>query len=88
MPRVEVKQVENAEVPVEIIAQAVVDISVGMKKLLSGTLTEDALVLLIQHAAPNQKKHRHATRVPYPQKTIRAVLQGIASLEKTYIKRV
>lgn len=87
MSKVIVKQVEGAEVPTEIVAQAIVDISAGIKKLLAGKLTEDAVVLLIQHAAPNQKKYRHATGVPYPQKTIRAVLQGMASLEKTFLKR-
>lgn len=82
-----VKQVEGAEVAAEIIAQAVVDLSAGVKRLLAGKLNEEALIILIQNAAPRSKKHRYGTGTPYPQKVIRNVLQGLASLEKQYLKK-
>lgn len=71
-----VKQTDNA-VPVEVLAQSIVSISAGIKKLLAGPINERGLCLLIQHAAPTTLS----------QKEIKSVLKGIADLEKTYLKK-
>lgn len=86
-PVAKVKQNEDPAkaVPVEVLAESIVAISAGIRKLLAGPLNEKALHLLIQNAAP-------AINSGYPQRRvsigeIRAVLQGIEGLEKTYIKK-
>lgn len=46
---------EKTPVPVEVMADAIVAISEGVKKLMAGPLNEKALILLIQNAAPGIK---------------------------------
>lgn len=53
MTKITVKQDENKPVLVEVMAEAIVAISEGIKKLRSGPLNDRALILLIQNAAPN-----------------------------------
>lgn len=72
--RVAVKQNEKEPVAVEVLATSIVDISKAAKSLLSSRLKFDALVMLISHASK------------VPQKHVRAVLDGIYSLEETYLK--
>ncbi|MDE2103460.1 MAG: hypothetical protein KGL39_39830 [Patescibacteria group bacterium] len=79
-----VKQEPNAEVPTEVLAGAILAISVGLKQLRSGRLNDKALVLLIQHAAPSFDKH--STR-SVTVSMVKAVLEGIESLEATYLKK-
>jgi hypothetical protein len=67
------------EIPVEVIADALVSISDGIKKLRAGSLNEKALQLLIQHAIP--AANRPST------KQIQAVLDGAESLKSLYLKR-
>lgn len=74
---VQVKQVEGAAVATEVIAQAVVDIAAGMKKLRSGRLNEPAIVHLIYHACGRG----------VPEVTIRRVLAGMSSLEDQFIRK-
>lgn len=81
MKKTIVKQVEGSEVPVEVIAQAVLSISQGIKKLRTGPLNDYALVLLIQHACP-PVKHK-----PISQKEVKTVLAGLEALERTYLKK-
>lgn len=76
----EVQQVAGAEVPAAIIAQSIVDISKGMKNLLSGPLSERALLVLIQDAAGGKST--------VSLQTIRTVLAGISSLERLYTKNI
>jgi hypothetical protein len=80
MRKVNVKVVQkdekNPTVHVEVIAEAILRMSDGIKKLRSGPINDTGLMLLIQHAAP-----RSLSIV-----NIRAVLDGIQSLEKTYLK--
>jgi hypothetical protein len=78
-----VKQPEIDPVPLEIMAQSIVAISEGIKKLRATRLNERALVLLIQHAAPSVG--RFGTD-PSSQKQVRAVLAGIEGLEREYLK--
>jgi hypothetical protein len=71
-----VKPDPNNPEPVEVIAAAIVAIYEGIKKLRAGPLNDRALLLLIQHATPGQ----------VTAKQIRAVLNGIESLEEQYLK--
>ncbi len=72
-----VKQNEQNPVTVEVLAESIVSISSGIKKLLDGPINERGLMLLIQHAAPTTLAIRE----------IKSVLRGIADLEKTYLKK-
>lgn len=76
-----VKQNDEAKVPTEVLADSIVAISAGIKKLRGGRLNEKALLLLIQHAAPTIASQR------IPISEIRHVLDGIEALEKTYLKK-
>jgi hypothetical protein len=58
----------------EVLAQAIVDISNGVKKLYNTRLTEKTLVLLISHASK------------VTQKDVQAVLSAMYYLDKTYLK--
>lgn len=76
-------QAPESPVPVEVLAESIVTISQGVTTLLSGPLKESALILLIQHAAPKVGKYP-AKQVS--QADVRAVLEGIKSLEREYLK--
>ena len=76
-----VKQTEK-EVPTEVLADSVIAISDGIKKLRNGRLTDRALLLLIQDAAPSNRMGK-----PISQREIKAVLEGIESLERLYVKK-
>lgn len=78
------KQDEEKPVPVEVLAESIKAISDGVKKLLAGPLNERALVLLIQHAAPAIGKYG-STKVGMTE--IKAVIEGMGSLEATYLKK-
>jgi hypothetical protein len=81
---VKVKQVPEAEVPTEILADAIVAIAAGVKKLRSGRLADRTLCMLIADAAPGYGKY------PVKQVTKRdvwAVLEGIEALEATHLKK-
>lgn len=73
------------EVPVEVIADAIVAISAGVKALRQTRLNDKALYMLIAHAAPgyggqySAKKHVSAVQV-------RVVLQAMEQLEREYLK--
>lgn len=64
------------EIPTEILAQSIVDLAAGIRKIMSGRLTEKALLLLIQNACPGE----------VAMKDIKAVFAGLDELEKLYIK--
>lgn len=87
MRKITVKQPNEKqdEVPVEVIASAIVSISEGIKKLRAGRLTDKALVLLIQHAAPGKK--RGFGSKPVSAGEVRAVLEGLDNLEATFLKK-
>jgi hypothetical protein len=79
--KIKIVQEEGNEVPVEIIAKHIISISEGIKKLLNGPLNEKALLLLIQNAAPSTSYGKIGIT------EIRSVIEGISSLEKTYIRK-
>ncbi len=72
------------DVPTEVLADSIVSIAQSMKKLRAGRLTDKALFLLIQHAAP---KPSHGVGGQVTQAHIRAVFEGIESLEATFLKK-
>lgn len=84
MKKVIVKQDDVNPMPVEIMAESIRGISEGIRKLRAGPLNEKTLLLLIQHAAPNVGgKYKNGI---ISQKDIAAVLEGIESLERIYLK--
>jgi hypothetical protein len=68
--------------PVELIAEAIVAISQGVRELRKSRLTGKALLLLIQHAIPTSG--RPPTRPT--QRDIQAVLDALEDLERIYLK--
>ena len=86
MKKVTIKQVPEAEVPIEILADSIVAIAAGIRKLRTGRLNDRALFLLIQNAAPTMKaKFRSPQKLSV--KDIQAVFDGIDSLEREYIRK-
>lgn len=83
MKNVTVAQVEGAEVATEVLASAIVAISDGIKRIRAGKLNDKALIILIQQAAPTMQPS--GARIPLS--TIKDVLEGMASLEATYIRK-
>lgn len=82
-----IKQNDEAPVPVEVLAESIKAISAGVKRLRNGKLKDDALFLLIQHAAPTVPKgHGRASTKPTIRE-IKAVLAGMESLEAAYLKK-
>jgi hypothetical protein len=85
---VKVAQREGKDpVPTEVIAEAIIAISEGVKKLRAGKLNDKALVLLIQHAAPTVPGKRGYSKAPLSAKTIKAVLDGMEGLQEQYLKK-
>lgn len=85
MKKVIVKQNPEAEVPTEVLADAIVAISAGMKKLRSGRLNDKALYLLIQDATPSFGGKWN--KKPVTISAVKAVIEGIESLAPTFIRK-
>lgn len=80
---IKVTQNEEAPIAVEVIADSIKGISEGIKKLRSTKLNDKGLFILIHHACGSTYAN------PRPSvKTIMTVLEGIESLERTYLKKV
>lgn len=73
--KLKVMQSPDKQVPTEILAQSIVNLSEGMKKIQDSILTERAILVLLKDLTG------------LPQKDIKAVLDGLAGLEKTYLKK-
>lgn len=71
-----VQKSNEPEVATEVIAQAIIEISEAMKKLKNSRLKERAIIILIKRACPSW-----VTEVQ-----VKAVLTGIADLEKEFIR--
>ena len=71
-----VKVVEEADVPVEVLASSIVAISDGVKKLRGGRITDRALFILIQDACPGDIGIRE----------IKTVLDAIGDLKRKYVR--
>jgi len=74
MKKVHVKQVPEAEVPVEILASSIVQVAAGMKRINESRLTRKALVVLLVH----DTGLGHGA--------VSTVLDSLDSLEATYLK--
>ena len=81
-----IKVIDGEEpMPVEVLADSIKAISEGIKKLRTSRLNDKALILLIRHATPGVGSRYNPKRVGATE--IRAVLEGIESLETTYLKK-
>lgn len=86
MPETKVKVKDGDEpIEVEVIADAIIAISDGMTRLRKSRLKDNALFLLIQHAAPTINK-RLSSRKPSITE-IKAVIAGIEGLKREYVKQ-
>lgn len=86
MPETKVKVKDGDEpIEVEVIADAIVAISEGMVRLRKSRLKDNALFLLIQHAAPSMKIGMHSEGKPTIRQ-IKAVIAGIEGLKREYVK--
>lgn len=74
-----IKQNDDAPVPTEILADAIVTVSRGMQKIMNGTLGENALVLLVQDAAGGRGR--------ISQEDVKLVLRNAARLEELYVRK-
>lgn len=81
--------INDAEMTTTVLASEIQKISDGVKALRKGKLTDDTLVLLIQHAAPNVRAggRRFNTPGPVSARSIRAVLDGLESLAAAHLKK-
>ena len=80
-----VQKDELKPMPVEVIAESIKAIAEGIRKVRNGPLNDKALLLLIQHAAPNTGGRYNQSKIGLTE--IRAVIEGIESLEATYLKK-
>lgn len=69
-------EVENPEdIPTKIIADSIVEISSGVKRLRNGKLNEKALLILVAHASGMS------------QAVVKNVLNGLEDLQALYTRR-
>jgi len=78
--KISVKQPDEP-VALEVLADSIVAIAAGIKKLRSTRLKDSTLFLLVQHAAP---KVRDGRAVGIAE--IKAVFAGIESLQQAHLK--
>ena len=83
--KVLVKQDEKEPIMAEVLAAEIIAISAGIKNLRNGRLNDRALFLLIQHAAP--QTGAKFNKKPLSMSAIKAVFDGIESLEHEYLKK-
>ena len=84
MKQVEIKQNEENVISMEVLADNIVSISEGIKKLLNTQINRKTLLILIHEACPKAgvgyKKSKPSV------KEIDAVLQGIENLKSKHLK--
>ena len=73
---IKIKQEPEKEVPTEVLAQSIVEISQGVRKLRAGRLNDKALRVLLSHATGHS------------QTTVGQVLNALEDLEAHYIRKV
>lgn len=69
----------RAPEPADEAAEAVRQISEGIRKLMSGSLTEAAIIVLIQHTIPQKERPTI--------KQIKSVLDAAAGLDRKWLKK-
>lgn len=80
-----IKVTQPDEVPIEIMAKAIVGISDGIKRLIDGPLNEKALILLIQNCSPMVGGKYGKQKIGTAE--IKGVLEGISRLKEAYLKK-
>lgn len=83
--KVKVTQSDKEPVPTEVLASAIVSMAQGVRALRRGRLNDRALFMLIADAAPLIKGHR--PHRPVGIRDVKAVLEGIDALEKTFLRK-
>lgn len=83
---IKIIQDEEKPIAIEVLAKEIVAMSQGIKKLRQGRLNDKCLVLLIQNASPNVGGHYGNGKIST--KEIKAVLEGIESLETEFLKKI
>jgi hypothetical protein len=83
LAKIAVKQNPEKEVPTEVMAESIVSLAAGIRKLRTGRLNDRALFLLIQDAAPTVG--RNNTKLSM--RDIKAVFDGIDSLEGAFLRK-
>lgn len=76
---VTIKQNPDAPVATDILAEAIVNVSRGMTKLLKGPLNESAVVILIQETCGG--------RSAISREDVKRVLHAAADLEHNYVRK-
>ena len=76
MNKIKVIQDPEKEVPAEVLAQAIVDISAAMKKIANSRLKRRAIVVLV-------KDNTSGVSIG----AIQAVMDSLENLEQTYLKK-
>lgn len=84
MPKLNVKQTPEKEVPTEVLATSITAIAEGVRKLRAGRLNDRALYLLVQDASPSVGGKYNSSKLSM--KEIKAVFAGIEDLERTFLK--
>lgn len=74
-----IKQNEEKPIATEILAEAIVTVAAGMRRMLNGPLGQNALVLLVQDACGG--------RGAISQEDVKKVLHGAARLEELYVRQ-
>lgn len=82
MKMVRVTQDPEKPVPVEVIAESITSMADGIRKLRAGPLKDSALFILIQRACPGVGRFKQKPSMGH----VRAMLEGIESLESEYLK--
>lgn len=72
-----IKQDKGSEVPIEILAKSIVEVSEAARKMLASRLTKRAICILIKDSMSG---------TGLPMKDIQMVLDCAATLDKRYIK--
>lgn len=73
--KIVVTQGEGEPIKVEVLAQAIVDISKAVKRLAASSLNRKAIIVLLAH------------ETKLAQGVVKTVLDGIADLEASYLRK-
>lgn len=82
--KLNVTQEDDAPIERNVLARAIVEISAAVKKLSSGGLTRDAIIILTQYNCRNTSKY--PTRKP-SMKEVRAVMDSLDELGRRFTSR-
>lgn len=87
MTKIAVKQDENEEIPVEVLATSIRAIAAGINNLRKGPLGDKALILLISNNCQKRNGRGYLVKHTVSPGTIKVVLDSISSLQSAYFKK-